>query len=468
MQKNSCNTLPNDREILSTLITTGLPLNDDSWTKFIQDGEPTNLLKELANKHNSQGEIPLYEGFKMLNTHVVKLLLSAGANPMIKNADGSPCGFGIRHYINNTFGFDVLEQYLYGNNDSQCKIIDQLVNDFLAETQFAIYCSVTLLPDFEQNSIYSQMGISKDDLSKLPSKPDFRKIDDIIFGPALQEKKYYSISIINSSIDDEIKNNSNGGNFFVLPSQLNGAEYPDPHHLAIVTSIDEYHYDRTAGPIAQLCVNPIIGQFILNNAENTYNPSGINAAKFLLDKVNKNIDEQYHLSVQNGYLVVPKISDKEIENQIITNLKENIAEFITLAMLDCPVVNSDHIVNLVYASAIPVLAYTNIVETDDDYQYLRSVANIFLIAGYYGSLKLALTNSISLNKRTKVFLLPLGGGVFNNNPQDIVESIKYSIDNLIDNHGFDQVFNFLDITLLTWKGSNKELNTYSGLIQSIF
>jgi hypothetical protein len=74
------------------------------------------------------------------------------------------------------------------------------------------------------------------------------------------------IGIVNSSIGEEIGQKiENEIRIFILPSQLNGAEYPSNNY--VVENISEYLYDNTGGPRGQLAVNPGAGQFILNNAE---------------------------------------------------------------------------------------------------------------------------------------------------------------------------------------------------------
>lgn len=59
----------------------------------------------------------------------------------------------------------------------------------------------------------------------------------------------------------------------MLPSQLNGAEYPSNDE--IVTEFEEYLYDYTAGPAGQLSVHACIGQFIIDNASNNNNTDSV-------------------------------------------------------------------------------------------------------------------------------------------------------------------------------------------------
>jgi len=72
------------------------------------------------------------------------------------------------------------------------------------------------------------------------------------------------MDIVESEIVEEIQRGCNEGAFFVLPSQLNAAEYPSSQH--IVRSIEEYKNDKSGGARGQLAVHPGVGQFMLDNA----------------------------------------------------------------------------------------------------------------------------------------------------------------------------------------------------------
>merc|ERR1711904_6674 len=75
-----------------------------------------------------------------------------------------------------------------------------------------------------------------------------------------------------------------------------------------------------------------------------------------------------------------------------------------------------HKVSLVYASAIPVNSYMNMCGRDQ-VQFQTDIAEQILVAQYYGALKTAARRS--RGGKTKVFLMPLGGGVFGN-PWEII------------------------------------------------
>lgn len=70
------------------------------------------------------------------------------------------------------------------------------------------------------------------------------------------------LKVISSDIGAEMKREENDGALFVVPSQLNGAEYPSPQELAArqqkrlfrnvmqseVYDVEDYKYDTTGGP----------------------------------------------------------------------------------------------------------------------------------------------------------------------------------------------------------------------------
>ncbi|CAE8675685.1 unnamed protein product, partial [Polarella glacialis] len=71
------------------------------------------------------------------------------------------------------------------------------------------------------------------------------------------------VSITDSEIMAEIQNPDNADAYFVLPSQLNGAEYPSER--SIVGQVDDYKSDNTGGPRGQLAAHPAAAQFVLDN-----------------------------------------------------------------------------------------------------------------------------------------------------------------------------------------------------------
>ncbi|CAE7685012.1 SPBP8B7.23, partial [Symbiodinium necroappetens] len=87
-----------------------------------------------------------------------------------------------------------------------------------------------------------------------------------------------------------------------------------------------------------------------------------------------------------------------------------------------------------------------------------------LRAQYYGALKHAARKAEASKTRRKVYLMPLGGGVFNNSWELIARSMATAIEMLEDRE-----FESLEIHPLTWSGSAKEKSsleaTFKALLQ---
>jgi len=106
-----------------------------------------------------------------------------------------------------------------------------------------------------------------------------------------------------------------------------------------------------------------------------------------------------------------------------------------------------HRVNLVYASAVPVGTYVNVPMDDAHEQGMLAVAEMLLFAQYYGALKHAARKPLESGRR-KVYLMPLGGGVFGNPFEVIVRAISNAVDALTELER-----DALDISVLTFHRS---------------
>ena len=230
-----------------------------------------------------------------------------------------------------------------------------------------------LILDYNFNKDTMVLSQNNTPISKFVYEPisllPLEYIDDpIAFGNS--KPKPLNIHIVESRVTDEIHNPTNKDALFVLPSQFNGAEYPNKEK--IVTDISEYDRDPTGGPAGQLSCNINVGYFIIDNAENENRKPGINALKYLLDYVKTkvrstitNIDDELYLL--NGYLQLPQfksLSELTHTNSILDELKTNLNKLYSIAMTDIDINNSfysneskpkNYTVNLFYASAVPVL-----------------------------------------------------------------------------------------------------------------
>ena len=226
----------------------------------------------------------------------------------------------------------------------------------------------------------------------------------------------HGLKIVSSEIMAEIQKPENAGALFVLPSQLNGAEYPS--HTHVVKSLEEYKSDNTGGPRGQLAVHPAAAQFVLDNAASE-GPQGINAIDEILNMLPDDLE------LVNGYL---KVHDTQKETETLELLVKYLNTLRPLVMEEIPATGllpdkkgfaeCGHTVGLVYASAVPVDSYLN---QGGKVDFQAKVSELILIGQYYGALKYAAESQRHKGSTTrrKVFLMPLGGGVFNN-PWDII------------------------------------------------
>lgn len=263
------------------------------------------------------------------------------------------------------------------------------------------------------------------------------------------------IGITDSEIIAEISRASNQDAYFVLPSQLNGAEYMS--HSRIVREINSYRGDHTGGPRGQLAVHPAAGQFILDNAACDHRPHGINAVDGILAPLHA---AGFPFALVNGYLQVPALADGDC-GEALRIVRESLHTLRPLVMEDVEASGVDpgvtaltgrtHRVNLVYASAVPVDVYLNPAKDAAHNAFMKSVAEMVLVAQYYGALKHAASRETLAAGKRLVYLMPLGGGVFNNSSDSIARAMSRAVELLSP-----EALDVLDIQLLTFRGNPRE------------
>jgi len=277
------------------------------------------------------------------------------------------------------------------------------------------------------------------------------------------------IRVIKGEIIEDIQDPDNAGAYFVLPSQLNGAEYPS--HGSVVQLLQDYQYDRTGGPRGQLAVHPAAGQFVLDNAACDGREHGISAVDGILSAARECKGACAHeFELVNGYLKMPMPSSQEAADEAFQLFAENLHTLRPLIMREVPACGllprmqdfsaETHRVGLVYASAVPVNAYTNRAGSHKPAASLHSrVAEAVLVAQYYGALS-QLAAPDPARERTTVYLMPLGGGVFNNSWESIAKSMSIAVEMLDATGKLDG----LDIRALTWRGKPEEYKTLTELL----
>ena len=216
---------------------------------------------------------------------------------------------------------------------------------------------------------------------------------------------------------------------FLLPSQLNSAEYPN--HTTIIKNIEKYCKDPTGGPRGQMAVNLGVADFLLKNASNMENIDGINNTRLMgtipgVNLVNGYLQVQYNAEVDTFWkelhaMTVLGVRDIPVTNTInARNINDaNPNQF-----------DSTKKVDLVYASAVPIDGYCN----DGPSRNVDDIAYATLVGQYSASLQFAIHNAkmYSKGKEYHVYLMPLGGGEFKNPVKNIKASIAFCVSKLKD------------------------------------
>ena len=296
-------------------------------------------------------------------------------------------------------------------------------------------------------------GVDKIDGSLLQSKK-FRSPGSSIlrrFGKSAKCK----IVFVAGNVGIQIQKIENGYAIFVLPSQLNGAEYQSL--INAITDLNRYKSDPTAGPLGQLSFNPVVAQFVMDHAARTktvITDAGRTDTDFtspflVINAIDKVIEELEllgitSLTLKNGYLLVPeKLDDgKElvltngvkpsqtaitIFDSLSTRLKVLQTDDVPTSGLKPPgeytEFNSGSITTAtpIYASAVPLCYQSTTNAEKSMLQYC--VAGFDLVAQYFGAMVSAYNKGkqygAASGKIVKLFLTPLGGGAFNN-PREMI------------------------------------------------
>jgi hypothetical protein len=212
---------------------------------------------------------------------------------------------------------------------------------------------------------------------------------------------------------------------FVLPSQLNAAEYY-ANNLSEsklrAYGLNEYLEDGTGGPRGQLACDLGVAQFIIDNASNELRPDrGI-------DNV-RGMGSIPGVRLNNGYLKVASNADVQAFSDALPRMTVLGVRDVAVRGLKAfgdpngPhtfVKRENHSVDLIYASACPVGAYGN-----DESAAVKEISKMVLYGQYAAALRQAITR-----KSCDVFLMPLGGGVFKNDPSNIKSAIASAVQTL--------------------------------------
>merc|ERR1719210_1319886 len=125
---------------------------------------------------------------------------------------------------------------------------------------------------------------------------------------------------------------------------------------------------------------------------------------------------------------------------------------------------ADHKVGLVYASAVPVNSYLNNARNDDEWKLHARIAEANLVGQYFGALQQIADLAKEQGAKRKVYLLPLGGGVFNNPWESIAMSMAQAVELLASQE--PKLFDRLEVEALAWSGNPSEQATLQRLLDT--
>ena len=310
------------------------------------------------------------------------------------------------------------------------------------------------------------------------------------FGKSVECK----IVVVAGNVGIQIQDPVNGDAIFVLPSQLNGAEYVSISRA--ITELKKYKEDPTAGPLGQLSFHLVVAKFVMDYAARKLSDGNDFTSDFLvINAIDKVIEELQFLGITslnltNGYLQVPaklnngeelvlKVGENPSENAISifdslsTRLKVLQTEDVPTSGLKPPPKNSrdpDGYKEFnfasttkgtpIYASAVPLNYQGTTNPEKSTLQYC--VAGFDLVAQYFGAMVSAYNKSKKPEqvpgKKVKLFLTPVGGGVFNN-PREMIACSAllayYQAQQL-----FDDFDNSVEVIFLVYDGSEAECKDF--------
>ena len=284
----------------------------------------------------------------------------------------------------------------------------------------------------------------------------------------LTEKRSTSkVNLTAGEIMKQINKSSKDAEMFVLPSQLNGAEYPGPSDDAIVTNVKEqYPNDRTGGPRGQLACDLRVAQFICSKAANSKNKNGINYVRDMLKGPSFSLKT---INVKNGYLLedssrkatqsdckqfkrhVDKMSILLSENIGVTGMQAQPFLDPTLPLNN----KSRKSIDLVYASAVPYGSYGN--GTSNEWAMLcRTVLRRQYFLAITAAMYCLERDPEKMSGTYKIFFMPLGGGVFRNKFEWIIEALFMAISDAEESIVSKHMQSILEYHILCWDQSNEK------------
>jgi hypothetical protein len=232
-----------------------------------------------------------------------------------------------------------------------------------------------------------------------------------------------------------------------------------------------YKLDGTGGPRGQLAGDHKIAEYIVEHAFNDLNQDDPTTIHYV-----RKICEQFQgINLKNGYLEVNGVVASELDQlrsmmgtiELLVSKNLPVSGYIPgdggLNDIDRSLKNPEPFggatsppfsqpgydgkkVHLAYASAVPVGVYGN-----DRSVSTVAVANIIMEAQYTAALKAAKDLGVQ-----ELFLMPLGGGAFQNQRSDISRNLQNALSK-VDMSG-------CDVILLTYGPNSPETNEFENLL----
>lgn len=248
----------------------------------------------------------------------------------------------------------------------------------------------------------------------------------------------------------------NSNALFQVASQFNLLEMVSPN-ISPEDGISRYEYDRTQGPTCAIACGA--GTIYRNYFANINGKIGqtVNNQIDCLELIGAifNNDELNLWKMKNGYALISKEGLAYI-NDYLSNLTlsdiDQIKNKLKIGIqwqTEVTLSNNKHNVSQVYCSALPV-GYSQISSI-----YWEPFARLILEASYEATI-LAGLNNIASHKSNIIYLTLLGGGVFGNEPNWIIQSLSKVINKYKNSP--------LDLRVVSYGQPNRLL---SRLIQTI-
>jgi hypothetical protein len=264
---------------------------------------------------------------------------------------------------------------------------------------------------------------------------------------------------------DMVKEAEKGCSLLALPSQSGGQEYKSFVDAAIVKDVNNYKYDMTGAPQAQL-KTPIFAQFLLDSAKTTFNTNGICAITHVLTQLNTQLgfsgDLENQFRTVNGYLAFPnnfKSWDDETWKKVNVEFERLVPQMYSILGTD--LVNTEgNKTNFFYTFAVPINygALNGVVKGSTSEKGLHEFAETLLRTQFYSVINQSVQIAKTSQQKQTVYLTPVGGGVFNN-PADTIASAAYHAVIMACN-AHPNLLDFVDIKFLTWNGKPNEKTTF--------